>query len=103
MSDSVKYMISLFLSILLFDFLFYKLNCRFNLFEPIRNKINNLNEENSRKLRIISYILVAIILMITPVNITSSMTYGCTFGLLLSFRNMCFKNTFIETKEQDNK
>lgn len=83
MSDSVKYMISLFLSILLFDFLFYKLNCRFNLFEPIRNKINNLNEENSRKLRIISYILVAIILMIIPVNITSSMTYGCTFGLLL--------------------
>ena len=93
MSDSVKYMISLFLSILLFNF----------LFEPIRNKINNLNEENSRKLRIISYILVAIILMIIPVNITSSMTYGCTFGLLLSFRNMCFKDTFIETKGQDNK
>ncbi|MDO4925225.1 MAG: hypothetical protein Q3980_06140 [Turicibacter sp.] len=105
MYDSVKYMISLFLSILLFDFLFYKLNCRFNLFEPIRNKINNLNEENknSRKLRIISYILVAIILMIIPVNITSSMTYGCTFGLLLSFRNMCFKDTFIESINQDNK
>ncbi len=53
MSDSVKYMISLFLSILLFDFLFYKLNFR--------------------------------------------------FGLLLSLRNMCFKDNDIESIKQDNK
>lgn len=41
--------------------------------------------------------------MIIPVNRTSSMTYGCTFGLLISFRNMCFKDTFIESINQDNK
>lgn len=95
MTDTVILIISATLSALLFNFIFYKLNCKFKLFEGIRSKIDNLNEEKKHKLRVISYVMVIIVFLVT--HNMNSLMQGLTFGLFTSFRDICFKDTFIES------
>ena len=97
MGSAVIYIISIILSMLLFNFVFYKLNCNYKLFETTRRKIDNLNEKNKGKLRKVSFILIVIIIgIITRANM-GSIIEGFIFGLLFSFRDICFKTTFMET------
>ena len=69
MGSAVIYIISIILSMLLFNFVFYKLNCKYKLFETPRSKIDNLNEKDKGKLRRVSFILIVIIIgIITRAN-----------------------------------
>ena len=45
--------------------IFEKLNSKYDFFKDIRSKIKNLEEKKERKLRIISYILVLMVYVIT--------------------------------------
>ena len=97
MGSAVIYIISIILSMLLFNFVFYKLNCKYKLFETTRRKIDNLNEKDKGKLRKVSFILIVIIIgIITRANM-GPIIEGFIFGLLFSFRDICFKTTFMET------
>lgn len=75
------------ISMLMFD----KLNSRYAFFEDIRSKINNLNEKKEHKLRISSYVLILIIYGVMQSTKINIIVQGLIFGLLLSFRDVCFK------------
>lgn len=83
-------------SILFFNFIFNKLNYKYKLFEEIKNKIKNLHEKKNRKLRVISYASIIVIIVIIENNISSTIQgfifQGLAFGLLLSFRNIFFED-----------
>lgn len=84
------------LSVLLFEFLFYKLNLKFGSFESIRSKIERLNDKKNKKLRVTSYILIIVMYIILTKMKMSCIIQGILFGLLLSLRDICFKITFLE-------
>ena len=65
-------------------------------FKDIRNKIKNLEEKKERKLRIISYILVLMVYVITSSIIGNMIVQGVIIGILISFRDACFKNSLNE-------
>lgn len=96
MLDAVMLIICVILSSLLFNFLFYKLNVKFGLFETIQNKIDDLDEDRYKKLRVVSYIFVIVIYVIVTMRQKNIMIEGILFGLLFSGRDICFKDTFIE-------
>lgn len=91
------------LSYFSFEFICYKLNLKFGLFESLRSNIEALNEEKNKKLRITSLIFILVISgiisiifeIITNIN-TSYILDDILFILLFSFRNICFKNTLWE-------
>ena len=56
------------------------------------SKINDLNEKKEHRLRISSYILILIIYGIMQRVNMNLIVQGLIFGLLLSFREACFKN-----------
>lgn len=75
------------ISMLIFD----KLNSKYDFFKDIRSKINNLNEKKEHKLRISSYVLILIIYGVMQNTKINIIVQGLIFGLLLSFRDICFK------------
>lgn len=96
MLDTLILILSVILFGLLFNYLFYKLNDRFGLFESIQNKIENLDEDKNKKIRMISYILVIVIVMIFIDWETNYIIKRVFFGVLFSTRDICFKNTFMD-------
>lgn len=101
MLDALRLIVSGIVSILLFEFLFYKLNLKFGLLESIRNNIEHLDEVKNKKLRVISFIFIVIIHMILTVKMSHIMR-GILFGLFISFRDVCFKMTFLEMISNDS-
>ncbi len=88
MMNAMILIISASITMLMFD----KLNSKCDFFKDIRSEIKDLNEKKEHKLRIISYILIFIIFGIMQrVNI-NIIVQGLIFGLLISFRDACFKN-----------
>ena len=80
--------ISASITMLIFD----KLNSKYDFFKDIQSKINDLNEKKEHRLRISSYILILIIYGIMQRVNMNLIVQGLIFGLLLSFREACFKN-----------
>ena len=80
--------ISASITMLIFD----KLNSKYDFFKDIQSKINDLNEKKEHRLRISSYILILIIYGIMQRVNMNLIVHGLIFGLLLSFREACFKN-----------
>ena len=76
--------------------IFEKLNSKYDFFKDIRSKIKNLEEKKERKLRIISYILVLMVYVITSSIIGNMIVQGVIIGILISFRDACFKNSLNE-------
>ena len=72
--------------------IFDKLNSKYDFFKDIQSKINDLNEKKEHRLRISSYILILIIYGIMQRVNMNLIVQGLIFGLLLSFREACFKN-----------
>lgn len=87
MMNAIILIISASISILMFD----KLNSKYDFFKDIRNKIKDLNEKKEHKLRISSYVLILIIYGIMQSTKMNIIVQGLIFGLLLSFRDACFK------------
>ncbi|WP_297133344.1 hypothetical protein [Terrisporobacter sp.] len=79
--------ISASISMLIFD----KINSKYDFFKDIRSKINDLNEKKEHKLRISSYVLILIIYGVMQNTKINIIVQGLIFGLLLSFRDICFK------------
>lgn len=96
MSDAIILVISAVVSMILFSFLFYKLNCKFGLFEPIRRKIDALNENNKKKLVLVFYAIV-LITVFGPMDGMNNIAQGVVFGIVFSFKDVCFKTNFMET------
>ena len=80
--------ISASITMLIFD----KLNSKYDFFKDIQSKINDLNEKKEHRLRISSYILILRIYGIMQRVNMNLIVQGLIFGLLLSFREACFKN-----------
>ena len=80
--------ISASITMLIFD----KLNSKYDFFKDIQSKINDLNEKKEHRLRISSYILILIIYGIMQRVNMNLIVQGLILGLLLSFREACFKN-----------
>ena len=76
--------------------IFEKLNSKYDFFKDIRSKIKNLEEKKERKLRIISYILVLMVYVITSSIIGNMIVQGVIIWILISFRDACFKNSLNE-------
>lgn len=88
--------LSCYLWVMIFDFLFYKVSIIYVIFEPVQRKIEHLNEENRRKYkRNINILGLAIMLGITRFTLSEGVE-GLILGLLFSIKNMCFRDTFIE-------
>ncbi|WP_434799484.1 hypothetical protein [Terrisporobacter vanillatitrophus] len=79
--------ISASISMIMFD----KLNSKYDFFKDMRSKIKDLNEKKENKLRISSYVLILIIYGIMQNTKMNIIVQGLIFGLLLSFREICFK------------
>lgn len=91
-------LISTFLSIIIFSYLFYWLtNSKLRLFKLIQNKIDTFNEKKKRKIKVFSFMLIVLIAFFLPLLNLSDIIAGLIIGILISFRDICFKNTFIET------
>lgn len=97
-------MISCSLSILIFSYFFYWLNhSKIGLFKQIQNKIASLNEKRKNELKIITYIFILMILFfLLTININDIMI-GSIAGILVSFKDICFRNTLIELVKNDSK
>lgn len=91
MSDIVVLIISWSLSMLLFNFLFNKLNYKYDLFKGIQSKVNNLDEKRKGNLRLISFILIFPIYEIMIRMGLSNIIQGLVLGLLFSFRDIFLK------------
>ncbi|MEF9992671.1 MAG: hypothetical protein RRZ84_08940 [Romboutsia sp.] len=102
MLETLILIVSATLSILLFNIVFYKLNLRFGLFESIRSNIDHLSKEKNKKLKTSSYILVIVIYAIITTVKMSNIIQGIFLGLLFSFRDICFKSTFLEIPSNDS-
>lgn len=76
--------------------IFEKLNSKYDLFKDIISKIKNLENKKERKLRIISYILVLMIYVIAASIIGNMIVQGVIIGILISFRDACFKSSLNE-------
>ena len=63
--------------------IFEKLNSKYDFFKDIRSKIKNLEEKKERKLRIISYILVLMVYVITSSIIGNMIVQGVIIGILI--------------------
>lgn len=87
MMKMIILIISASISMLIFD----KLNSKYEFFKDIRSKINDLNEKKEHKLRISSYVLILIIYGVMQNTKINIIVQGLVFGLLLSFRDICFK------------
>lgn len=87
MMKMIMLIISASISMLIFD----KLNSKYEFFKDIRSKINDLNEKKEHKLRISSYVLILIIYGVMQNTKINIIVQGLVFGLLLSFRDICFK------------
>ena len=87
MMKTIILIISASISMLIFD----KLNSKYDFFKDIRSKINNLNEKKEHKLRISSYVLILIIYGVMQNTKINIIVQGLIFGILLSFRDICFK------------
>lgn len=97
MHDTPILIISACLSTVLFSYLFYNINHSiFDIFEPIQIKIERLDKESKSRLKVISYLLVVIIFIFLSKDTIDNITEGLIFGILLSFRDACFRETFIE-------
>ena len=92
MADTVMIIISWALSMLVFDFIFNKLNCKYNLFKAMQSKVNNLDEQSKKKLRFISFLLMVLIYGIMGRFEVSSIIQGLVMGILFSFRDLFFEN-----------
>ena len=88
MMNMIIVIISASITMLIFD----KLNSKYDFFKDIQSKINDLNEKKEHRLRISSYILILIIYGIMQRVNMNLIVQGLIFGLLLSFREACFKN-----------
>ena len=88
MMNIIIVIISASITMLIFD----KLNSKYDFFKDIQSKINYLNEKKEHRLRISSYILILIIYGIMQRVNMNLIVQGLIFGLLLSFREACFKN-----------
>ncbi|MFR8619838.1 MAG: hypothetical protein ACLVEC_03480 [Romboutsia timonensis] len=88
MMNIIIVIISASITMLIFD----KLNSKYDFFKDIQSKINDLNEKKEHRLRISSYILILIIYGIMQRVNMNLIVQGLIFGLLLSFREACFKN-----------
>lgn len=90
--------LSVFLSLAIFNFLFYWLNCsKLKSFKTIQNKIDTFNEKKKRRIKAIIFILITTIfpLILLMLNM-SIITIGFIMGILASVRDICFRDTFIE-------
>ncbi|MPM35034.1 hypothetical protein SDC9_81624 [bioreactor metagenome] len=87
MMKTIILIISASISMIMFD----KLNSKYDFFKDMRSKIKDLNEKKENKLRISSYVLILIIYGIMQNTKMSIIVQGLIFGLLLSFREICFK------------
>lgn len=81
------HIISASISILMFE----RLNSKYDFFKDIRSKIKDLSEKKENKLRISSYILIFIIYGLIQSTNINIIVQGFILGLLLSFREGCFK------------
>ncbi|MGG7212465.1 hypothetical protein ACQPUY_02475 [Clostridium nigeriense] len=98
----VAIMISCFLSTLIFSYLFYWLNkSKFGLFKQIQSKIDTLNEKKKNKLKLITYIFVIIVLFFLLLNNINRIMIGVIAGIIISFRDIYFRNTFIDILKND--
>lgn len=100
-------LISVFLSIIIFSYLFYWLSySKLELFKPIQSKVDTFNEEEKHNLKVITLILTIItfpmILVILDINM-NDITFGFITGILISFIDICFRDTFIEALKNDSK
>ena len=85
------------LSIVIFSYLFYWLNNgKLRLFKSIQNKIDTFSEKKKRKIKAFAFILVILILFLLLTFNVNTIAVGSIAGILISFRDICFKNTFIE-------
>lgn len=68
-----------------------KLGSKYDFFKDIRSKIHDLSEKKEQKLRIGSDVLILIIYGIMQNTKMNFIVQGLIFGLLISFRHICFK------------
>lgn len=93
----MKVLICAYLSLLIFSFLFYKLNDNKRaLFKSIQAKVNKLNEQKKRKLKITSNIFIFIAILILAIFNNSDIIAGLIIGLLFSIKDICFSQNHIE-------
>lgn len=89
--------ISCSLSLLIFSYLFYWLNCsKLGLFKQIQSKTDTLNEKKKNKLKLITNIFMIIIIFFLLIININYIMIGFIIGVIISFRDMCFRDTFID-------
>lgn len=95
------------LSIIIFSYLFYWLSySKLELFKPIQSKVDTFNEKKKHKLKVITLILMIIIfpMILVMLNINmNTIIFGFVAGIIISFVDICFRDTFIEILKNDFK
>lgn len=96
MLKGLIFILSACVSLLLFDFLFYKLSCSsLHFFGSIQRKLNLLSEDRQKRFKIFTFIIVVLFYMLLQVRAISVFD-GLLLGFLFSIRNVCFKETFLD-------
>jgi hypothetical protein len=85
------------LSLLIFSYLFYWLNCsKLGLFKQIQSKTDTLNKKKKDEFKLIIFISTFIVMFFLLVINVNDIIIGFIIGIIISFRDICFRNTFIE-------
>lgn len=85
------------LSLLIFSYLFYWLNCsKLKLFKQLQNKTDTLNKKKKDKLKLMIFISTIVLMFFLLVLKVNDIIIGFIIGIILSFKDICFRNTFIE-------
>ena len=79
------------LSLALFDYMAKKISYIDNLFKNIREKTNNLNKKDQKKLRLVFFILMVLVCGISDKNKIGTLIRGLAFGIIISARDLCFE------------
>lgn len=90
------------LSLLIFSYLFHWLNCsKLELFKQLQNKSDALSKKKKDKLKLIIFISTIILMFFLLVLKVNDIIIGFIVGIILSFRDICFRNTFIEVLKNE--
>lgn len=97
MKSFILLVVYVYLSLIMFSFLFSKLNDdKFELFKSIQTKTNNFGEEKRRKVKRNFNILIVVIAFILPIFNLSDIISGFIIGFLFALIDICLSENPIE-------
>ncbi|MEG1132537.1 MAG: hypothetical protein RSD77_09470 [Romboutsia sp.] len=86
----------MYLALVVFNFLFYKLNAKLGLFKSVQLRINALGEKNKYKLKKRYTMLILATIIILHLFVYINIISGLTIGFLFAFQDICFSDNHIE-------